>query len=226
MEKQWNLNCSTIGPHLEIQIGRSKRVQTNRKLTSYQLKRVKEIYMVNWHLNAPIEKNNPEKCQTLLVSIVWSLLNMNQHGKPPQPKKLRSVSIGTWSFMQQEPTRNHHDHSPPAINAKQWKCLFKPKNSACFQSNHFPRGAIFYPHGGCVYPTVTLAYGTLGATIGALEARAFCHGWALRCSWGTWVGKWDVWEAWFCTTRPKLQQVESPKVCMWTWKKQIKSRMF
>ena len=39
IEKQWNLNCSTIGPHLEIQIGRRRRVQTNRKITSYQLQR-------------------------------------------------------------------------------------------------------------------------------------------------------------------------------------------
>ena len=31
LKKQWNLNCSTIGPRLEIQIGRRKRVQTNRK---------------------------------------------------------------------------------------------------------------------------------------------------------------------------------------------------
>ena len=31
IEKQWNLNCSTIGPHLEIQIGRRRRVQTNQK---------------------------------------------------------------------------------------------------------------------------------------------------------------------------------------------------
>lgn len=30
LKKQWNLNCSTIGPHLEIQIGR-RRVQTNQK---------------------------------------------------------------------------------------------------------------------------------------------------------------------------------------------------
>lgn len=92
----------------------------------------------------------------------------------------------------------------------------KAKNSAYFQLDHFPRGAIFYPHGGRVYPTVMLAYGTLGATIGALEARAFCHGSALRCSWGTWVRKWDVWEAWLCTTPPKLQQVESPGVWMRT----------
>lgn len=31
LKKQWNLNCSTIGPHLENQIGRSRRVQTNQK---------------------------------------------------------------------------------------------------------------------------------------------------------------------------------------------------
>lgn len=42
--------------------------------------------------------------------------------------------------MQQEPTRNHHDHSPPAIMTTSGNVCsnFKPKNSACFQLDHFP----------------------------------------------------------------------------------------
>ena len=86
-------------------------------------------------------------------------------------------------------TRNHYEHTPPAIMTTSRKVSSK-QNSTCFLLNHFPRVAILYYHGGSVYPTVTLAYGTLDTTIGALEAGAFGHGSALRSSWGTWVRKW------------------------------------
>ena len=110
--------------------------------------------MVNWHLNAPIEKKQPWKVSN---TAGFNCLIDAKH----EPKMGSLPSLRSWEAFQSEHEDSCNKNLPGItmtilllpLMTTSGNVFSKAKNSAYFQLDHFPRGAIFYPHGGRTLPS-------------------------------------------------------------------------